>query len=94
MVRDRGLGKAHLLDNLIDRKPTAAALAHDLLAGLVSNGFCKKDRVHIHRRLSIWDYIEVCLFVKAVQNAMEAKNLKSVKMHVDHAIIVMPGRNK
>jgi hypothetical protein len=36
-------------------------IARDRLAGLIGNGFSKKDGVYFHRRLSICDYIEVDL---------------------------------
>jgi hypothetical protein len=42
------LRKADLLDNLTDREFTAAALAHDFLAGVVCDGFGKEDRVKFH----------------------------------------------
>jgi hypothetical protein len=46
------LGKPNFL-HLIYRKPAAAALPHDLLAGLIGNSFGKKNRICFHRRLSI-----------------------------------------
>jgi hypothetical protein len=64
VMGNRGLGEPHLLDDLIDRERAATALAHDFLAGLIGNGFSKKDWIVFHRRLSIWYYIEVYLFVK------------------------------
>lgn len=53
VMRDRGLTKLQFARQVADRDPTAAALAHDLLAGLVGYGFGKHDRVNFHRRLSI-----------------------------------------
>jgi hypothetical protein len=35
VMGNSGLGDVHLFDDLIDRKPAATALAHDLLAGVV-----------------------------------------------------------
>jgi hypothetical protein len=45
---DGGLRKADLLDDLIDREFTATAFAHDSLAGVVCDGFGKKDGVKFH----------------------------------------------
>jgi hypothetical protein len=53
MMRDSGLGESNFFNDLIYRQPTAAALAHDFLAGLICNGFGKKNRICFHRRLSI-----------------------------------------
>jgi len=42
------------LDDLADREPVAAAQFHDLLPGLISQGFGKEDRVeccHIDNHL-------------------------------------------
>ncbi len=41
VVRDGGLGEPNLLNDLIDGQPATAALAHNLLAGLVGNCFGK-----------------------------------------------------
>jgi hypothetical protein len=35
------LGEADLLNDLIDRKPAAAAFAHNFLAGIIGDGFGK-----------------------------------------------------
>jgi len=64
MVRDSGLGHVQFFHDLADREPVATDQPHDLLAGLIGDGFGEKERVYFHRRLSMQDYIEVCLFVK------------------------------
>ena len=54
VVRDRRLGDVQLLNDLVDREPLAAAEFHDLLPGLVGQGFGEKNRVercHIDNHL-------------------------------------------
>ncbi len=54
VMRDRRLGDVQPLDDLVDREPIAAAEFHDLLPGLIGQGFGEKDRVeccHIDNRL-------------------------------------------
>ena len=54
MVRDCRLGDVQPLDDLVDREPLAADQSHDLLPGIVGQGFGEFDRLrffHIHRRL-------------------------------------------
>jgi len=48
MMRDGGLRKADLFNDLVDRQPATTALAHDLLAGVIGNGFGKDDWVEFH----------------------------------------------
>ena len=48
VMGDGRLRKADLLNDLTDREFTATALAHDLLAGFVCDGFGKEDRVKFH----------------------------------------------
>lgn len=54
MMRDRRLGNVQLLDDFVDREPLAADQSHDLLPGLIRQGFGKFNRLccnHIDRRL-------------------------------------------
>ena len=81
MVRDGGLGKTNLLNNLIDGQPAATALAHNLLACLVGNRLGKEHRICFHRRLSMGHYIEVYLFVKRqLWNLPKCRELELVKV--------------
>jgi hypothetical protein len=41
VVRNGGLGEADFFHDFANRKPTATALAHDFLAGVVGNRFGK-----------------------------------------------------
>jgi hypothetical protein len=63
VVGNGGLGDFHLFDDLINRKPAATALAHDLLAGVVGDGFRKEDGIEFHNDYKAY-YIDVYLFVK------------------------------
>ena len=46
MMRDGGLRDVRLLDDLVDRERGAATQTHDLLAGLVGDGFGKQYGIY------------------------------------------------
>ena len=45
VVRDCRLGNVQMLDDLVDRQPLATDQSHDLLAGIVGQGFGEFDRL-------------------------------------------------
>lgn len=46
MMRDGGLRDVRLLNDLVDRERSAAAQTHDLLAGLVGDGFGEQHGIY------------------------------------------------
>ena len=46
MMRDGGLSDVRLLDDLVDRERGAATQTHDLLAGLVGDGFGEQYSIY------------------------------------------------
>ena len=70
VVRDRGLRDVDGSDNLPYVQPAAAAQAHDLLAGVVCQGFSKSDRIGCFRHIQNLQYvcilIDVHLYVKDI----------------------------
>jgi hypothetical protein len=90
-----GLGDFHLFDDLINRKPAATALAHNLLAGVVGDGFRKEDRVEFHKDFQTY-YIDVRLFVKRrisflIQPSTVSKAAVAGEFHDRNAITAAGG---
>jgi hypothetical protein len=66
-VGDGGLCEANLFNDLVDREPATATRAHNLLTGLISNGFGEEDGVRFHIDKLLWGhYIDKHLFVKSL----------------------------
>lgn len=57
VMRDGGLRETDFLHDLVHRQPATATLAHDLLAGLVGNGFGKQNRAYFHRAMIISKFV-------------------------------------
>lgn len=74
VMRNGRLGDVELFCQFAHRDLAATARAHDLLAGVVGDGFGKEDGIIFHIDNFRCDYIDICLFVKRALHCTEGVN--------------------